>query len=196
MPDCPVPADPGRPWLRGLDRLESARFRAGLWLEEPRADAELLGSPKSPLGLLRRQRHRTVSRAFTSCCSDDSLGAILFARGGHGLLQTASATSTGQLLARRPRFLVGYSDLTPLLNLVVQRLGWVSLHGPMVASDLGRDDFSEQEAESLVCGAGGCTSGRSSWSRWMRLSRPRGSNSAASRDRNLPPPKAIGRRVV
>jgi muramoyltetrapeptide carboxypeptidase len=85
---------------------------------------------------------------FHALLADPSIGAVFFARGGHGLLRLLPRLDW-DLLATRPRAFVGYSDLTPLLNLIPQRLGWVAFHGPMVAVDLARGLSSEEE-ESLL----------------------------------------------
>ena len=90
---------------------------------------------------------------FHELAADVTLGAIMFARGGHGTLRVLPHLDW-TLLERRPRAYVGYSDLTPLLNLVVSRLGVVALHGPMVAADLARG-LTPQETESLVGGLRG-----------------------------------------
>jgi muramoyltetrapeptide carboxypeptidase len=89
--------------------------------------------------------------AFHSLVGDDSLGAVFFARGGHGLLRVLPRIDWS-LLARRPRFYVGYSDLTPFLLQVVERLGLVAVHGPMVAADLARglDDVEEEWLRALL----------------------------------------------
>jgi muramoyltetrapeptide carboxypeptidase len=79
--------------------------------------------------------------------ADSSVEAIFFARGGHGLLRLLPGIDW-QLLARRPRWFVGYSDLTPFLAQIVERLGWLALHGPMVAVEPARG-FAGDEAESL-----------------------------------------------
>jgi muramoyltetrapeptide carboxypeptidase len=85
---------------------------------------------------------------FHELVADDSLGAIIFARGGHGILRILSRLDW-RLMSRRPRAYVGYSDLTPLLNLLVSRLGLVAFHGPMVAVDLARG-LAGPERDSLV----------------------------------------------
>ncbi len=69
--------------------------------------------------------------------ADPEVKAVFAARGGYG---------TGRLLpmidfeaiARRPKILMGFSDLTFLLNAFVKRAGMVTFHGPMVAMDLAR----------------------------------------------------------
>ena len=75
--------------------------------------------------------------AFHELAADESVGAVVFARGGSGLLRVLPGVDW-QLLKRRPRAYVGYSDLTPFLLQVVARLGLVAFHGPMVAADFAR----------------------------------------------------------
>ena len=75
--------------------------------------------------------------AFHELIADDSLAAVVFARGGHGLLRILPRLDW-DLVARRPRAWVGYSDLTPFLLQVVERCGLVAFHGPMVGSELSR----------------------------------------------------------
>lgn len=91
--------------------------------------------------------------AFHALVSDPSVAAIVFARGGHGLLRLLPHIDW-DLLARHPRAYVGYSDLTPFLLQVVQRLGVVAFHGPMVAADLVRGLTSEEEQSFLAALAG------------------------------------------
>jgi muramoyltetrapeptide carboxypeptidase len=86
--------------------------------------------------------------AFHRLAADPSLAAILFARGGHGLLRVLPGIDW-DLLARRPRAYMGFSDLTPFLLAVVARLGLVAFHGPMVAADLARG-LSAVEEESFL----------------------------------------------
>lgn len=80
--------------------------------------------------------------------ADPSLKAIFFARGGHGILRLLEAIDW-ELLARHPRAWIGYSDATALLNQLVERLGLVAFHGPMVAVELAREPAGE-ERESLL----------------------------------------------
>lgn len=91
--------------------------------------------------------------AFHRLAADPDLPAILFARGGHGVLRLLPHLDW-DLLARRPRVYMGYSDLTPFLLEVVRRLGLVAFHGPMVAADLARGMSPEDEASFLAALAG------------------------------------------
>ena len=84
--------------------------------------------------------------AFHRLAADPDLPAILFARGGAGLLRVLPGIDW-DLLARRPRAYLGYSDLTPFLLAVVARLGLAAFHGPLVAAELARGlDRAEEEA--------------------------------------------------
>jgi muramoyltetrapeptide carboxypeptidase len=87
-------------------------------------------------------------QGFHELVAAPEVKAILFTRGGHGLLRVLPGIDW-DLLARHPKAYVGYSDLVPLLLLIVERLGLVSFHGPMVVSDLSTT-LDDAERESLV----------------------------------------------
>lgn len=100
----------------------------------------------SRVGLFAGSDHDRVE-AFHRLAADASLRAIIFARGGHGMLRVLPRLDWG-LLRRYPRAYVGYSDVTPFLLEVVRRLGLVAFHGPMVAADLARG-LSDEESSNL-----------------------------------------------
>ena len=79
--------------------------------------------------------------------------AIVFARGGHGLLRVLPSIDWS-LLAASPKAYVGYSDLAPLLLLIATRLGLVTFHGPMVATDLSSPLDAAERASFLDALAG------------------------------------------
>ena len=85
---------------------------------------------------------------FHELAARDDVEAIVFARGGWGVLRILDRIDW-DLLRRRPRAYVGYSDLTPFLQQVIERLGVAVLHGPMVAADLARG-LDDRETESFV----------------------------------------------
>jgi muramoyltetrapeptide carboxypeptidase len=91
--------------------------------------------------------------AFHRLAADKDLPAILFTRGGHGLLRVLPGIDW-ELLGRRPRAYVGYSDLTPLLLAVVRRLGLAAFHGPLVGGELARG-LTGGERDSLLGALGG-----------------------------------------
>ncbi len=86
--------------------------------------------------------------AFHRLTADPSIRAVFFARGGHGVLRLLPRLEW-RALAAQPRAYVGYSDLTPFLLQVVDRLGWVSFHGPMVAVELA-EGLVPAERRSLL----------------------------------------------
>jgi len=91
--------------------------------------------------------------AFHRLAADPDLPAIVFARGGYGLTRLLPAIDW-DLLARRPRAYVGYSDVTPFLLGVIERLGLAAFHGPMVAAELGRGLTPDEEESFLGALAG------------------------------------------
>ena len=62
--------------------------------------------------------------------------AIFCARGGFGSVQLLPHLPTD--IALHPKIFVGYSDITILLNWLLQRCGMVTFHAPMVAMDFAR----------------------------------------------------------
>jgi muramoyltetrapeptide carboxypeptidase len=86
--------------------------------------------------------------AFHALVDDPAIEAIVFARGGHGVLRLLERLDW-ERIARTPRAFVGYSDLTPFLAAVVERCGWVPFHGPMVAADLA-DGLDAAEERSFL----------------------------------------------
>lgn len=71
---------------------------------------------------------------------DDSVRAVFAARGGYGVMRLLPGL---RFDGRRPKPLVGFSDLTAL-HAAAQRAGWRSLHAP-VLTQLGRQAADVQE---------------------------------------------------
>ena len=134
------PVDPDR--LRaGLDRLES-------WGFEP----VLAGNLPLRTGFLAGRDEERVEGLHALLRQD--VDAVIFARGGHGVLRLLDRLDW-RLIGERPRWFVGYSDLTPFLLEVTRRFQWQTLHGPMVATDLHRDLSGVEEQALLGCLRGG-----------------------------------------
>ncbi|MEK8049138.1 LD-carboxypeptidase [Ideonella sp. DXS22W] len=66
--------------------------------------------------------------------ADPQVDAVWCLRGGYGSGRLLPAIDVDRL-ARHPKLLIGYSDITAL-HLLLDRLGWPALHAPMPASDL------------------------------------------------------------
>jgi muramoyltetrapeptide carboxypeptidase len=80
-----------------------------------------------------RERARELHRCF----ADPDVRAIFSARGGYGTGRILPLLDF-DALRRTPKVFVGFSDLTFLLNPLVERAGMVSFHGPAVAVDFAR----------------------------------------------------------
>ena len=79
--------------------------------------------------------------------TDPSIAGIIFARGGYGAQRTLEAMDWEGLAGRAPKVLAGYSDLTAIQEAVAVRMGWASLHSPMVTST---GDTAHYSFESLL----------------------------------------------
>ena len=67
--------------------------------------------------------------------TDPSIAGIIFATGGSGAQRTLAALDWDEPgRAWRRRCWPAYSDVTAILEAFAARLGWASLHGPMVSS--------------------------------------------------------------
>jgi muramoyltetrapeptide carboxypeptidase len=125
----------------GLGQLESLGFRV--------REARNLRSDW--LGFAGTDQERLAG--FHELVAAPEVKAILFARGGHGVLRLMPGIDW-MLLERQPKVYIGYSDLVPLLLQITTRLGLITLHGPMVASDL-YTPLDDAERESLVSALAG-----------------------------------------
>lgn len=65
---------------------------------------------------------------------DPSIAGVIFACGGYGAQRTLEAMDFGGLDRLPPKALVGYSDVTAILEAVAVKLGWAALYGPTASS--------------------------------------------------------------
>ncbi|GLR15421.1 S66 peptidase family protein [Portibacter lacus] len=71
---------------------------------------------------------------FHSMYSDPEVKGIWCARGGYGCTRILDKIDF-RLIKKNPKVLIGYSDITALLNAIYQRTGIVGFHGPLGASE-------------------------------------------------------------
>ncbi|CDQ38317.1 S66 peptidase family protein [Virgibacillus salexigens] len=71
--------------------------------------------------------------------------AIIFARGGYGTARIASYLDY-TCIKRNPKVYWGYSDITYLHTAIRQQTGLITFHGPMLASDIAKDNFDHVSA--------------------------------------------------
>jgi muramoyltetrapeptide carboxypeptidase len=70
---------------------------------------------------------------------DKEIKAIICAGGGYGTGRIASQIDYS-LIKNNPKIFWGYSDITFLHTAIHQQTGLVTFHGPMLASDIGKED--------------------------------------------------------
>ncbi|MFW6127391.1 MAG: S66 peptidase family protein [Thermodesulfobacteriota bacterium] len=75
---------------------------------------------------------REAARRFQEIWEDPEIKAVMGVRGGYGSLKILPYLDMDRL-ASHPKRLVGFSDLTNLLLILHQHLGWVTFHGPTLA---------------------------------------------------------------
>lgn len=73
---------------------------------------------------------------------DDSIAGIMTVGGGYGSQRMLEVVDWAGLDAVAPKVVVGYSDVTGLLEALASRLGWASVMGPMVAEGEFRESYS------------------------------------------------------
>ncbi|HEX8616795.1 MAG TPA: LD-carboxypeptidase [Thermoanaerobaculia bacterium] len=76
-----------------------------------------------------RDRADDLNRMF----ADDRIAGIICYTGGWGSPRVLPYLDY-DLIARKPKVLIGYSDITALLNPIFQRTGLVTFHGPVSSS--------------------------------------------------------------
>ncbi|MEO7268166.1 MAG: LD-carboxypeptidase [Knoellia sp.] len=87
------------------------------------------------------------ARDLQEAWCDPSVAAVLCARGGYGVQRMLQHLDWDEMRAAGPKVLAGYSDITSLHSAIATRLGLVSLHAPMVATEVFVND--ERSAEYL-----------------------------------------------
>ncbi len=70
---------------------------------------------------------------FNKLFSDQEVKGLIMMRGGYGCLRMIDQIDLIQV-ARNPKLIVGFSDITILQNFLYERVGLISLHGPVVTS--------------------------------------------------------------
>ncbi len=118
---------------RGLGLLRSVGFRVQVSNRVLNRDGILAGTD--------RERAEDLQAFF----ADPDIRAIFVARGGYGSGRILPLLDF-DAIALTPKPLVGFSDLTFLLNTLVERARVVAFHGPMLAFD---QDVQERHRRSF-----------------------------------------------
>ncbi len=84
---------------------------------------------------------------YNSLLLDEEIKGLIAMRGGYGCLRMLDTIDLS-VVSGKPKFLVGFSDITILQNYLYEQTGLISLHGPVVTS-LG--SATEEARTSLFC---------------------------------------------
>jgi muramoyltetrapeptide carboxypeptidase len=126
------PAGPVRDQARlknGLQVLQNMGFRIRHYSPEN----------NGPEYLATDDEHRVKN--FYRLWSDEQVKALIAARGGYGCLRIIGKIDPARLRSQ-PKWLIGFSDLTVLLNGISAASNLVTLHGPMITTLANADQLS------------------------------------------------------
>lgn len=131
-----APPDP-----KSIDRAVSTLERLGF---KPR----LAPNVRKRWGFLAgtdRERAGDLMAMFTN----RSVKGILCVRGGYGTARLLPLLDY-HIIASHPKIFIGYSDITSLHCAFLKKAGLVSFHGPMLNSDLIKDDLPDFTWQSFL----------------------------------------------
>jgi muramoyltetrapeptide carboxypeptidase len=101
-----------------------------------------------PKAIFERKRYlagndKQRAQTFENLLKRDEISAIICARGGFGSLRMLPYFHKPET---RPKRIIGFSDITPILNLFAFKYGWITFHGPVITM---LADADNQTIESL-----------------------------------------------
>lgn len=82
------------------------------------------------------------AQSLRTALLDDSVAGVMTVCGGYGSQRMLEVLDWTGLDAVAPKVVVGYSDVTGLLEALASRLGWSSVMGPMVDDGEFRESYS------------------------------------------------------
>jgi len=123
----------------GIRLLEDMGFRVKSFRQP--------GSNNEYLAATDQERVNELHRLW----ADDEVHALMAIRGGYGCLRMVQSLDM-DLPAMTPKMLIGFSDITVLLNAVCQQAAIMTIHGPVVSSLVRSDHESRQAFFSLLTG--------------------------------------------
>ena len=118
------PPDPER-LNKGKRFFEKAGYKVKIYPQARRKLGYLAGNDRS--------RAEALADAF----ADDTIDAVLCARGGYGALRLLPFIDF-EIIKKNPKIFIGYSDITVLLLSIYKKCDLVTFHGPMAAIEFGK----------------------------------------------------------
>jgi len=128
-----------KPLRDGIRALETMGFEVERGRHLLAREGYLAGDDEARAGDLRR------------VLTDPTIAAVWFARGGYGTARLLDRVPW-RSLKRSPKLLIGYSDLTALLNPAVERAGCRCLHGPVVVELGEKRSYHARSLRDLLSG--------------------------------------------
>src|SRR3989338_246710 len=125
-----------RGFLRGVEKLK-------WWGFEPVYPRRIFSPPRN-----RTLRYLNKAREIIRMFQDPSIHAIFCAEGGYGSIALIEHLEQVDLSAY-PKIFVGFSDITVLLLYFHMRYGWITFHGPTLASEIYKG-MPPRKEESLL----------------------------------------------
>ncbi|MCL5782594.1 MAG: LD-carboxypeptidase [Candidatus Thermoplasmatota archaeon] len=126
--DIRIVAPASAPDMKNLSRSINRLNKLGFKISLGRNIRKLV--QRNSLAAPADERTHELMDAFT----DDSVKAILCARGGYGSIHILPHLDY-DVIREHPKILIGYSDITALHMAINKLSGLVTFHGPMPASD-------------------------------------------------------------
>ncbi len=83
-------------------------------------------------GFLSDSDHLRAREFMSAWCSPD-VKAVFTLRGGYGSLRIVDLLDMN-MISKHPKFIIGFSDITILLNHIAHHTGIICLHGPVISS--------------------------------------------------------------
>lgn len=120
-------------FLRGVKILETLGFKVKY--------GKKIFSKKGYLAGPDKER----AREFNKMLADKDIDAIMFARGGYGV-QRILGDIKFELLSKKPKLIIGYSDLTALSAYITSHLRITCVHGPVVT---GLEALESEKVKAL-----------------------------------------------
>jgi muramoyltetrapeptide carboxypeptidase len=88
---------------------------------------------------------------FMAMFEDDEVDMVMCLRGGYGAMRVLPYLRF-DVIRTHPKILLGYSDITALLNNVTQRCDFVTFHGPVACSNLNHEETLNSLLTSIMNG--------------------------------------------
>lgn len=121
---------------RGIDYLKELGLNVKVGKHVSKINGYLAGSDKERLNDLHEM------------FQDPEVKAVICACGGYGTGRIAAQIDY-EIIKNHPKIFWGYSDITFLHTAIRQNTGLVTFHGPMLGSDIGKEDTHSLSKEGF-----------------------------------------------